>query len=101
MTAAQPEQLQAHYQKPRGSWFNYRRREAIGGYLFILPWIIGFLVFTLGPIIASFYFSLTHYQVVKPPVWAGLANYERLIHDDLFWQSMKVTTIYVVISVPL
>jgi multiple sugar transport system permease protein len=39
--------------------------------------------------------------VVKPPVWAGLANYERLVKDDLFWQSMKVTTIYVAVSVPL
>jgi multiple sugar transport system permease protein len=84
-----------------GQWLNYRRREAIGGYLFIMPWIIGFLVFTLGPIIASFYFSLTNYQLVKPPEWAGLANYQRLLNDDLFWKSMQVTTIYVVISVPL
>ena len=85
----------------RAGWLNYRRREAIGGYLFILPWIIGFLIFTFGPIIASFYFSLTNYQIVKPPVWAGLDNYRRLIHDDLFWQSLKVTSIYVVISVPI
>jgi multiple sugar transport system permease protein len=82
-------------------WLNYRRREAIGGFLFIAPWIVGFLVFTLGPIIASFYFSFTNYQVVKPPVWAGLANYRRLLEDDLFWQSLKVTSLYVVISVPL
>jgi multiple sugar transport system permease protein len=82
-------------------WLNYRRREAIGGFLFIAPWIVGFLVFTLGPIIASLYFSFTNYQVVKPPVWAGLANYRRLLEDDLFWQSLKVTSIYVAISVPL
>lgn len=97
----QPDNLQTQYRNPPRAFLNHRRREAIGGYLFILPWIIGFLVFTLGPIIASFYLSLTHYQVVKPPVWAGLANYQRLIHDDLFWQSMKVTTIYVAVSVPL
>jgi multiple sugar transport system permease protein len=82
-------------------FLNHRRREAIGGYLFIMPWIIGFLVFTLGPIVASLYLSFTHYEVVRAPVWAGLANYERLINDDLFWQSMKVTTIYVAVSVPL
>ncbi len=82
-------------------FLNYRRREAVAGYLFILPWIIGFFVFTLGPIVASFYLSFTHYEVVRAPVWAGLANYERLLQDDLFWQSMKVTTIYVAVSVPL
>jgi multiple sugar transport system permease protein len=85
----------------RVGWLNYRRREAIGGFLFILPWIVGFLVFTLGPIVASFYYSLTNYQVVKPPVWIGLANYRRLMEDDLFWQSLKVTSIYVAVSVPL
>ena len=84
-----------------GMFLNHQRREAIAGYLFIMPWIIGFLVFTLGPIVASFYFSLTSYQVVKPPVWIGLDNYQRLIHDDLFWKSMRVTTTYVLISVPL
>ena len=82
-------------------FLNHRRREAIGGYLFILPWIIGVVVFLLGPIAASFYFSLTNYQVVKAPEWAGLANYQRLLNDDLFWQALKVTTIYVAISVPL
>jgi multiple sugar transport system permease protein len=85
----------------QAGWLNYRKREAIAGYLFILPWIIGFLVFTLGPIVASLYYSFTAYQVVKPPVWIGLDNYRRLIHDDLFWQSMQVTSIYVVVSVPL
>jgi multiple sugar transport system permease protein len=85
----------------RSGWLNYRRREAIAGYLFIFPWIVGFLVFILGPIIASFYFSLTNYLVVSPPEWAGLANYRRLIHDDLFWQSLKVTSVFVAVSVPV
>lgn len=80
---------------------NYRQREAVAGYLFILPWIIGFLALTLGPIIASLYYSFTNYQLVKPPEWTGLANYQRLIHDDLFWQSMKVTATYVAVSVPV
>jgi multiple sugar transport system permease protein len=82
-------------------FLNYRRKEAVAGYLFIMPWIIGFFVFTLGPIVASFYLSFTNYEVVRAPVWTGLANYERLLQDDLFWQSMKVTTIYVAVSVPL
>lgn len=86
---------------PARKALSYRKKEMIAGYLFISPWIAGFLLFILGPIIASFYFSLTDYEVVKSPVWTGLDNYRRLVHDDLFWQSMKVTTIYVAISVPL
>lgn len=77
------------------------RREALAGYLFILPWIAGFLVFVLGPIVASFYFSLTDYQIVQSPTFIGLDNYDRLIHDDLFWQALKVTSVYVGIGTPL
>lgn len=85
----------------RVGWLNYRRREAIGGYLFILPWVIGFFAFTFGPIVASFYYSLTEYQVVKPPVWVGLDNYQRLLEDDLFWKSLRVTSLFVLVSVPV
>jgi len=77
------------------------RREAIEGYLFISPWIAGLLIFVLGPIIASFYFSLTDYEVVKAPVFVGPKNYDRLMDDRLFWQALKVTTIYVATSTPL
>lgn len=86
----------------RTRWtLTHRRKEAIAGYLFIAPWVIGFVVLILGPIIASFYLSFTTYQVVKPPVWSGLHNYRNLIHDALFWKAMKVTTTYVAISLPL
>jgi multiple sugar transport system permease protein len=77
------------------------RREAIAGYLFIAPWLVGFLVLILGPIIASFYYSLTDYQIVKPPTFIGLDNYQRMFEDDLVWQALKVTTIYVAVSTPL
>lgn len=77
------------------------RREAVEGYLFILPWLLGLVIFIVGPILASFYFSLTDYEVVRPPVFRGLANYQRLFTDNLFWQALKVTTIYVVTSTPL
>lgn len=86
---------------PARKGLNHRQWEAIAGYLFIMPWIIGFLGLTLGPIIASLYFSFTNYQLVKPPVWTGLANYERLINDTLFWKSMRVTATYVAVSVPV
>lgn len=77
------------------------RREALAFYAFISPWLIGFIVFTLGPILASLYFSLTQYQIVKPPEWIGLQNYRELVTDRLFWQSLKVTTYYTALSVPL
>ncbi len=77
------------------------RREAFEGYLAISPWLLGLAIFTVGPIIASLYFSFTEYEVVKTPVWIGLANYQRLAGDRLFWQSLKVTGTYVGASVPL
>jgi multiple sugar transport system permease protein len=86
---------------PRKPVLNVARREALAGYLFIAPWLVGFLVFILGPIIASFYFSLTDYQIVKSPHFVGLANYREMVHDDLAWQALKVTAIYVAVSTPL
>lgn len=54
------------------------RREAMAGYAFIIPWIIGFLIFTIGPMLASLYFSFTDYNIVDPPNWVGLDNYIRV-----------------------
>lgn len=71
-----------------------RRREAISCYLFILPWIIGFLAFTAGPMLASLYFSFTSYDIVHLPRWIGGANYHDLLTTPLFWQSVKVTLSY-------
>jgi multiple sugar transport system permease protein len=77
------------------------RREAVAGYLFIAPWLLGLLIFTLGPIIVSFYLSMTNYEVVRAPVFNGLTNYRILFQDRLFWTALRVTSIYVVVSVPL
>jgi ABC-type sugar transport system permease subunit len=78
-----------------------RRREALEGYLFILPWFFGFLVFTGGPMLASLGLSFTNWNLLQPPSWAGIDNYLRMIDDQLFWQSVKVTLRYTLISVPL
>jgi multiple sugar transport system permease protein len=77
------------------------RREALWFWLFISPWVIGFLAFTLYPIVMSFYYSLTVYTLGKEPVWAGLANYQRLFEDRVFWKSIQVTLYYTLLSVPL
>lgn len=78
-----------------------RRRETFWFYALISPWVIGFLAFTAGPLLASLFFSFTRYDIVSPPVWSGLANYLRLLEDDLFLQALKVTTLYTFITVPL
>ncbi len=78
------------------------RQEAMWFYIFIAPWIIGFAVFTFFPIAASSYLSFTHNDPVNwPPKWIGLANYDEMIHDDLFWKSLSVTFYYTFVSVPL
>ncbi len=78
------------------------RKRAKWFYIFISPWIVGFIVFTAGPIIASAYLSLTHNDPVNwPPKWVGLANYEHMIHDPLFFKSLEVTLYYTALEVPL
>lgn len=78
------------------------RREALEGYAALIPWAIGFLFFTIFPIGMSIYLSFTEWTVIEPPVWIGLANYERMFtRDPLFWQSLKVTLLFVAISLPL
>lgn len=76
--------------------------ENMAGYLFAAPWLIGFTVFILGPLIASFYFSFTKYDVVSSPVWKGLENYNTIfLTDILFWKVLGNTVFYTVFSVPL
>ena len=77
-----------------------QRREALEGYLWISPWLIGFLVFSLGPIIASFYLSLTKYKIGGTPQWLGLENYETAFSNDpLFWPSIGRTFYFAIASV--
>lgn len=78
------------------------RREAIEGYLCILPWLIGFITFVAGPIIASFLISFTRWDAVNPPQWVGLDNYIEIFTDDAdFRQALKVTVTYAAFSLPL
>lgn len=72
------------------------------GYLFLLPWFIGFFVLTLGPALFSFWLSLTDYNLLQSPNVVGLDNYIRIATaDEKFMSSMRVTLVYVVLSVPL
>lgn len=78
------------------------RRNLLLGLLFISPWIIGFLTFTVYPLIYSFYISLTRYDLIRDPVFIGVANYSELLFDDAqFWKVVYNTVFYVLLSVPL
>jgi multiple sugar transport system permease protein len=77
-------------------------REALWGYFFIAPWIIGFIIFTLGPVLASLGLSFMDYELISAPTWRGLRNYAELITQDrLFGLSLYNTIYYTLFSVPL
>ncbi|MFJ5760910.1 carbohydrate ABC transporter permease [Neobacillus sp. NPDC093182] len=77
-------------------------KENLTGYAFISPFIIGFLAFTFIPILASLYLSFTNYNLFASPTWIGLDNYIQMFTaDPRYWQSLKVTLIYVLAGVPL
>jgi len=79
----------------------YRRSEAIGFYLCIAPWLIGFIIFMAGPMLASFLLSFTRWDYFNPIQWVGTRNYERLLDDELFWTSLRVTFTFAVFYIPL
>src|SRR3954454_9395282 len=95
-----------HVEKPQSAEDRRTRRRAAGrdnkaGYLFLLPWLIGLTVITIGPLIASLYLSFTEYSLIQPPKWIGAENYVRMLHDDRLHNALKVTFIYVFVGVPL
>jgi multiple sugar transport system permease protein len=75
-------------------------REALHGYLFILPWILGFFFFTLGPMVVGMYLSFTEYTILAPPIWVGIWNYRHMLQDSLVGQSIYNTAYYVMLAVP-
>lgn len=77
------------------------RREALEGYLFVLPLLVGLVGLTLWPVIRSLMISFCQYNIMNPAKFVGGRNYIELFHDPLFWQSLKVTVIYSIVSVPL
>jgi multiple sugar transport system permease protein len=78
-----------------------QQRERLAALAFISPWIIGFLVFTAGPMVASLVLSFTNYDVINPPKWVGLANYQRLIDDPRIELSLYNSFFYAALHVPL
>jgi multiple sugar transport system permease protein len=76
-------------------------RDNKAGYLFLLPWLIGLVVITIGPMLASLYLSFTNYSLIQAPKFIGLANYSRMLTDERLHNSLRVTFTYVFVSTPL
>ncbi len=86
----------------RARWDGLKRREALTGYLWIAPWLIGFIVFTVGPVFASLYISMMHFNFGSTSRFIGLENYtSALTADPLFWSSLLRTAYYTVLVVSL
>jgi len=80
----------------------FRQQETIAAWLLITPWLLGFLLFIAGPMLASIWLSFTSWDLLTPPKWVGLANYIRLgTADPSVGRSLRVTTVYSFVSVPL
>ncbi len=77
-----------------------RRREIGTALLFLSPWIIGFSVFLLYPLLASIYYSFCDYSVLRKPIWIGMGNYSDLWHDEVFWIALKNTFYYAAFALP-
>jgi len=77
-------------------------RRLLTGLMFISPWLLGFLLWTLYPLLSSAYYSFTRYDLIKPPIWIGLGNFKEIFTDDpRFWTVVYNTIFYVGLSVPL
>lgn len=76
------------------------RRQALWCYVFIAPAVLGLLLFSLGPMIASLWLSFTSYDLLSSPEWVGTQNYTNLFSDELFRKSLSVTLVYGLVSVP-
>ena len=77
-----------------------KTKEAIAGWIYILPSFLTLLIFIAIPIVESFYFSLTDYSVLSAPVFCGLKNYLTAFQDEFVQASLKNTVVYVLVTVP-
>src|SRR5690606_19733147 len=78
------------------------QREGLLGYLFAMPWLVGFFGLTLIPVILSFYYSFTRFDVLRPPMWVGLENYTHLLFEDpKFYKAIWNTVYFTALRVPI
>src|SRR6186997_1220565 len=87
--------------RPRRSLGSIERRNLRNGLLFISPWLFGFLVLGVFPILYTFYLSLTRYSGLKEPIFIGAQNYQTMGNDPLFWKAIYNTFYYTLLAVPI
>ena len=81
---------------------NRKNDESRLGWLMASPWIIGFVIFTAGPMIASLWLAGTSWDLLTPPQWVGLANFQTMVwEDELPLHAMRITVLYAVMALPL
>jgi multiple sugar transport system permease protein len=78
-----------------------RKRDGRTAYMFMLPWLVGLIVLTLGPMFYSLYLSFTSYNLLSSPRWIGFQNFVHMAADSRYWTSVRVTSVYVLVSVPV
>ncbi len=77
------------------------RRNFWKGMAFLSPWLVGFCIFTLLPVLMSLYFSFCDFPIIQPPVYIGMENYAKLAHDEVFWQVVRNSLLYAGLALPL
>lgn len=87
--------------KSKGSRLSPRIRNSLRFGLWISPWLIGFVLLTLIPLLGSLYISFTEWKIVSDPVWVGVENYKEMFSDEVFWKSLKVTFSYCAMTIPV
>jgi multiple sugar transport system permease protein len=85
---------------PRRRWASTRVRENLDAYVFLAPWLFGFLALTAGPMIGSIYLALSDWDLLSPVKFIGIKNFPELFRDDLFWLSLYNTAYYTFLAVP-
>ncbi|MCX7027467.1 MAG: sugar ABC transporter permease [Spirochaetes bacterium] len=82
--------------------FGIKKGDNLAGYLFVGPWLFGFLALTVIPMAASFFLSFTNYDILSPPKWVGLQNFKKMFFEDpRYWKSVGATIYYALAAVPL
>lgn len=85
----------------KGKWKVYLNKESSAGFIFTLPFLVGFLLFMIVPMGISLYYSFCDYNILSPPEFAGLKNYIKMFSDETFFKAIGVTFYYALVSVPL
>src|SRR5688572_8020532 len=87
--------------RPRRKMSRMARQEALAGYIFLLPNLIGFMIFSFLPIIAAMALTFTEWNLMDTPKFVGLNNFQKIANDELFWKTAFNTIYYTLAAVPI